>query len=176
MVFSCKKPEAIKNMDYNEKANELIGQIISRDSCDCILEFSNGSIVDYYKQIQPSFNFRKSLQVTLKTQNLKTLDSLVALSNNFKLDSTILRGINKNVKVITQKQLIEFGKDTTLEVYKICPRSILIIQKPVFNKDFNIAAVHQGYPFGCDGGLTLTYEYKNKKWISELDKTAATTR
>lgn len=177
LLQSCKEKDSSKAIFYNQKANELIGQIIWQDSCDCILEFNSKSIVDYYKRNLPSFNFRKSLQSNLKTHNLRITDSLVALSNNFRLDSTILYRNNKKIKVITETQLLAFRKDTALKVFKICPKSIRIFQKPIFSEDFKTAVIHQSYPFGCDGGLTLIYKYKNENWFcEELEQTAGNTR
>ena len=161
-LFNCEKAEVIPKMNYNVKANELIQQIISEDSCDCFLEIPKESMIQIAEAERPGMDIRKKLIKNLDLNNQDNLDSLSNLSNNFILDKDKLKHKKlKWIKLDTLTSYVKNGKSP----FKICPIGILCIEKPIFNKSYTIAAVGLNPALICSSGFVAFYRFKNGKWI-----------
>jgi len=75
-LLSCKKTKVISSVDYNEKANELIRQVIADNPCGCILEIPKESMIQINEEENPIQNIRENLIKKLKLSNESSLDSL----------------------------------------------------------------------------------------------------
>ncbi|SFA84256.1 hypothetical protein SAMN05660845_0581 [Flavobacterium swingsii] len=160
---SCKKKTIEPKFDYNQKANELIQQVILDDLCVCILEITNESLIKTSQNENPRFDIQKLILEKLHLRDRKELDSIEKLTNNFILDSAFTR--QKSIKVIPIKSLKELAKDPNF--FKTCPGGILGISKPIFNKEYKIAVLSHGYAFNCIGGGMATYRFKDGKWCKK---------
>lgn len=164
LVFLSFTNEVINSKEiYNKNANKLIFQVIKESSCDCLLEVSNESIVQINNKVNPSFNIRKYLIEHLNLKNDLNLDSLVDLSDNFKMDYIMLK--KNNVKIISIDSLknVEINSDNT--IFKMCTKGIIFIRKPIFDKTYKKAALDYNFPAACIKGPSLAfYELKNGLW------------
>jgi hypothetical protein len=159
--FGCKKYEVIPVSDYNEKASDLIEQVIIDNSrCNCLLKISNKSTLQIYQEEIPIYPIKKTLAKRLELPNESSLDSLIYLSKNFKLNKDILK--RHNIKLITHETLMLAKKDIN-----ICPKGILCIQKPIFDKSYKTAVINVNWAFVCSPGYIAIYKFKNGKWIAE---------
>lgn len=57
MFFSCKSETEKPKAEYNQKANELISQLISEGDCDCILEIPEESMIEFDTIESPNFEY-----------------------------------------------------------------------------------------------------------------------
>ena len=166
----CKDETVALKLDYNQKANEVIRQVIADESCSCILEMLNESMIELKLADNPRQDVRSTVIETLKLRDRKELDSVENLTTSFILDPSILK--QQNVKMINRDSLQNLA--TEMSLLKKCPDGILSIAKPIFDKDYKIAAVDYGYTFICIPSPVKVYYFKNGKWIK--CKTAGNTR
>ena len=160
-LVGCKKEINKVKLNYNEKANQLIQQLISEDSCGCILEIPKESLIYIHKLETRDSTFEKFILKKLSLKDEKELDSLEKLSENFKIDENYLK--KENIKLIKRDSVRIFEKDTNFYT-KTCKRSFNYFIKPIFNKEFNKAIINYG-SVGVHGQLGLKFfEYKNNKW------------
>lgn len=158
LFLSCKKQTVEPKFDYNQKANELIQQILIDESCDCVLEIPNESMIKISENENPAFDIRKKVTESLRLRDRKELDSLEKLSNHFILDTNYLKKQNIEMfkSVSIRKKL---DKDPTS-----CPKGILWIVKPIFDKEYKHTAVNYGFAFRCLGTTMSVYKFENGKW------------
>ncbi|WP_291134389.1 hypothetical protein [Flavobacterium sp. UBA7663] len=160
LFVSCEKSEAVSESKYNEKANELIGQIVSDNSCNCMLEIPKESIIAMSAIERPNYDIRKPLLEHLNLKSSSELDSLIRLSNNFILDKNLL--MRNKVKLVDLEFLKSLKRNFDL---KTCSKGVICIQKPIFDKRYKTAIITYTYAFTCSGGFIMTYIYKNGKWV-----------
>lgn len=162
IFFSCTNKDIEPAERYNKKANEVIAQVLAESQCDCLIKIPSESLIEITNAERPSFNIRDVVQKKLGLKSNAQLDSLVNLSREFQLDSLALK--KKGIKIITLESIMatKAGKDYTL--LKTCPKGIISIQKPIFDRDFKKAVIDHSFAFTCIGGLIGTYEFKNNKW------------
>lgn len=163
-LLNCKKAEIASKMDYNEKANELLQQVIANYSCDCILEIPKKSMIQTTEEERPNLDIRKILIKKLKLTDKYSLDSLNKLSDNFSLDKNFVK--QKKLKLIKFEMLTSARKDKDSKLFKTCPNGILSIQKPIFDKYYKTAVINVSHAFTCNGGFIAIYKFKNGKWIA----------
>lgn len=161
MFFSCKSETEKPKAEYNQKANELIAQLISEGDCDCILEIPEESMNEFDTIESPNFEYVNYYMKRLSLKNKKELDSLNKLSKKFVLDTKILK--RNNIKIIKRDSLRFLNDDINFNT-KIC-KNLKYLIKPIFNKEFNLAIIDYGYSGFCLSQEKQIFEYKNKKWI-----------
>ncbi|MEO7977718.1 hypothetical protein [Flavobacterium sp.] len=161
-LVSCKKEIIKPKIEYNQKANQLIQQLISEENCGCILEIPKESLIEIQKLENPNSNFEKIYIRKLSLQNRNELDSLDKLSKNFKFEEKYLK--KNNIKLIKRSSIRELEKGVTF-FSKTCRNSFKYFIKPIFNKEFNKAIINYG-SVGLHGELGMKFfEYKNNKWM-----------
>jgi hypothetical protein len=149
----------------------LITQILSEDiDCKCIIEpTTNTTLLKTKADEMPEYDFKSDLFNALKIDNEKTLDSLIKLSDNFKLTKSMF---SSEIKLIDRK---EFDKTTTrkgqeerIALQKKCPCKYFL-SKPIFDKKFKVAVVSIGMNCGplCGHGGYYIYRLKNGVWESD---------
>ena len=84
--FSCKSETEKPKAEYNQKANELIQQLILEENCECILEIPKENLNELEKIENASINFDSIYIQKLSFKNKKELDSMNNLSKNFTLN------------------------------------------------------------------------------------------
>ncbi len=97
IFFSCKSETKKLKAEYNQKANELISQLISEGNCECILEIPEESIIELDTLEKRNFEYVNYYIKRLSLKNEKELDSLNNLSKKFVLDTKILK--RSNIKI-----------------------------------------------------------------------------
>ncbi len=147
---------------YNKKANEIIIRAIKLSECDCLLEIPDQSMIEISKQERPSYDIQSDLIKKLNVRNKIALDSLSSLSNNFKLDYEALK--KNNIQIVTRESLLEVRLKNDRRVFKMCPKGIICISKPIFSKDFKKAVLDFSFAFMCTRGPLALIEFKNGKW------------
>jgi hypothetical protein len=160
LFLSCKKEKLDSKLDYNQKANELIQQVILEDPCECILEIPKESLIKIYLADNPKYDVRKKAIEELHLKNGKELDSIENLSLNFILDTTFFK--KRNIKVIERESLRERIKDTS--IFKECRIGITSISRPIFDKSYTTALVYSTLVFTCVGTYPEVYIYEKGKW------------
>jgi len=162
IILGCETKTDYSRITYNQKANELIQQILENDSCNCIMEMSNESMIKISMAENPGFNIRKEIMKKLHLENQRQLDSLEKVSENFVLDTLWLK--QANITIIPKDSIRGLTKDRSAKLIKKCPTGILYFFKPILNKD-KTAVLSYGYAFNCFGAQLRLYNYENKKWI-----------
>ncbi|HSD13072.1 MAG TPA: hypothetical protein VLB74_00335 [Flavobacterium sp.] len=160
LLLSCKKEIAETKLDYNQKANELIQQIILDESCGCILEIPKESISKINAAENPLSNIGEKIIIDLGLKNQKELDSLENISKNFDLDSSFLE--QNSVVVFKRNTIKEISKDNN--ILKKCPNGIQYFLKPIFNKKYDKAYIRYGEAFMCLSTPGATYKFENDRW------------
>ena len=160
LFLSCKKETLDSKLNYNQKANELIQQVILGDPCECILEIPEESLIKTYLADNPNYDIQKKAIEELHLRNKTELDSLENLSLNFILDTSFFK--KRNIKVIERKFLTGRTKDTT--VFKKCRIGITSISKPIFDKNYTTALIYNSFAFTCVGTYPEVYIYEKGKW------------
>ncbi|WP_296149217.1 hypothetical protein [uncultured Flavobacterium sp.] len=163
LLNNCANDRLDSTEIYNQKANEIIFQIIKESGCNCLLEIPNESMIETSNAENPSYDIRNFLVEKLNTKNNSNLDSLVRISKNFHLD---VQTVKKNeIKIITLGNLQDINKDDHKKFLKMCPNGIITFRKPIFDKKYQKAVLDFNYAFNCVKILPLPiYEYKNGKW------------
>ncbi len=161
LFFSnCKKEAVGSKFDYNQKANQVIQQLIIDNECDCILEIPKESLIELSLSDNPKFDVQKKAITELHLKNKTELDSLEKLGNNFILDSTFLN--RQKIKVIKRDSLRE--KIDDILFYKKCKKGIISIIKPIFDKNFKTALTYSKTVPTCIGSYPDVYIYENGNW------------
>jgi hypothetical protein len=162
-INSCSKNEKIKNV-YNQKANEIILQVLKQNNCNCLLEIPDKSLIEISNAENPSYNIRNFLKSELNVENDQELNNLVNKSKNFIINTEML-GENK-IRTIKLKDIPKFGDNGNVEkISKMCPKGIINLNKPVFNKTHQKAILDYSFTFTCTKTYPLPiYQYKNGKW------------
>ena len=160
MLFSCKSETEKPKAEYNQKANELIEQLISEGNCECILEIPEESMIELDTLESPKFEYENFYIKKLSLKNKKELDSLNNLSKKFVLDTKILK--RSNIKIIKRDSLRILNRD--INFYTKTCKNLKYLIKPIFNKEFNIAVIDYGESGMCLKFQKQIFEYKNKKW------------
>lgn len=169
MFSSCNGEKKQPKLEYNEKANELIQQLIQEGNCNCILEIPLETTMEFQKLEMRSFNSETYYGKKLSKKNIKELDSLSKIAQNFKLDTKFIS--DNNIKIIKRDSLKFSYKDFNLYM-KICKNGITYFTKPNFNKNFDIAIINYGESGMCLPTPAKIYEYKNNEWkIKTADNT-----
>lgn len=160
LLFSnCKQKTAHPKLDYNTKANEVIKQLLKEESCECIFEIPTKSMIEIHKIEGLKPGIENVLIKKLHLKNRKELDSLVSISNNFVLDTTGLK--QSNIKVLPLDSLRELAKN---QDPNFCPKGILCVRKPIFDKNYQNAVVDYGYAYMCLSSPWAIYKFENGKW------------
>lgn len=148
---------------YNEKANEIILQTVKKSNCNCLLEIPKKSMIEMSKVENPHFDIQDFLITKLGLNNYPSLDSLVITSQNFNLNLEMIK--KNNIKIITLKNLEKTNLNNINSIYKICPKGIFCIRKPIFNKDYTKVAIDFNFAFYCGRAPIVVYELKKGKWV-----------
>ncbi len=164
LFFRCKKEVVVPQFNYNQRANELIRQIVLEESCGCLSEMNKGSMVKTLSNDQPNIDFRKQIIGKLYLRDSIELDSLDNLTKDFSLDTTFLK--QQKIKLITDKSFRKLLKEGNL--LALCPDGVLSISKPLFNKRYNRVIVNSGYGFACIPSPMAIYEFENGKWERQI--------
>lgn len=161
--LDCKKKEEIPKMEYNQKANDLIRQLIADNPCNCLMEISNESMIKIFEEEIPILNVRKIIMKDLGIQNEASLDSLDKLSIDFIFDRDILK--QNKITIIRNQEFITGRTNKYRELHKHCPKGILCIKKPIFDKYFKTAVIDYGFAFTCIKGPMAVYNFTDGKWV-----------
>ena len=163
LFFGCTGKRMNFEEDYNQKANEVILQVIKDTDCDCMLEIPKESLIEISTVENPSYDIRSYLINELETQNNFNLDSLVEVSKDFRLDA---KAVEENkIKIVTLENLRSSKNDYSHKILKMCPKGIICIRKPIFDKTFQKAVIDYGFAFTCVKVLQLpSYEFEKGKW------------
>ena len=88
MIFavSCKKSEDSTIDKYSLKANDIIFQTIEQTECSCIGNIPTENMVEISKAENPKYDIKTVLKKQLNVKSVSELDSLINLSQNFKLN------------------------------------------------------------------------------------------
>ena len=164
---SCKTEIEKPKIDYNEKANELIQQIIIDENCNCILEIPEKTTIECEELENPKFNIVNFYRERLSMKNIKELDSLKKTYQNFELNAEFIKA--KNIRIIKRDSIRILYKDPNL-LTKTCKDGVEYCIKPNFTKNYDIAVVGFGACGMCSGIPSRIYEYKNNKWIRKGNK------
>jgi len=161
MLFSnCKKEAAASKLDYNQKANEVIQQLILDDTCNCISVIPNESKIQISlldnENVVASISEKAIKELHLKSRN--ELDSLEKITRNFVLDTSLLK--QTNIEVVKQKALRKLTKED-------CLKGILVVAKPIFNKNFTTALISYGHYYECGLEPPKIYKYRKGKWTTK---------
>lgn len=154
LLQGCKK----ETPDYNKKANEVVQQFILDEKCGCVFEIPKESMITISMKENPMRDVRQQLIEKLHLRDKKELDSIEKLANNFILDTTFLK-LHK-IRIIKRGSLRELEKDPNF-----CPKGILSVMKPVFDKEYKNVVVDYGYAYMCLGYPWARYQFENGKWI-----------
>ena len=158
--LSCNKREQIIP-DYNSVANQLIEQVLKDNSFNdcCMLEIPEKTFLEIREEESPliAISTKKAIMQKLQITSDKSLDSLQNQTRNFKINRDILNQFKLN---LVNDSILRFtDKNLT-----ICPKGIIIISKPIFDKNRNTAVVSIGFGFVCDLGHIERYRLKKGKW------------
>ena len=163
-LFSCKEKIRTPKSEYNHKANELIQQLISEENCNCILEIPKEDIVKLVMLENPNINSENYIK-KLSLKNKKELDSLIKISESFKLDENYIK--SRNIQIIKRDSIRILFKDLNF-VAKRCKKGVIYFLKPIFNKKFDVAIINYGRCGFCCALGSQTFIYKNCKWELKL--------
>ncbi|WP_298755112.1 hypothetical protein [uncultured Psychroserpens sp.] len=156
---------------YADKSAEFVSEILSRETyCSCIMDVQE-SLIDKIEAEMPEFNIKKFLKTELKLANDNELNQQIELSKNFKLSQHM---IPSDLKIIQKPQWDSIvdqywvnGVSIRKSIYKMCPKGVLSISKPIFNKNYT-SVVFDNDDGGClKIGPWAYHQLKNGKWLSE---------
>ena len=167
LFISCKTETEKSKVDYNEKANELIQQIIIEENCNCILEIPKETTMESEEMENPRFNSLNYYNKRLSLKSIKELDSSRKIYQNFKLDDEFIK--SKKIRIIKRDSIRILYKDLNF-ITKTCKDGVVYFIKPNFTKDYNIAVIGFGQSGMCCGRSSRIYEYKKNKWQRKGNK------
>ncbi|WP_430401181.1 hypothetical protein [Flavobacterium sp.] len=163
-LFNCQKTEQIILPEYNSVANELIQQVLKDNSFSdcCLLEIPEKTFLEIREEEMPliAISTKKIIMEKLQIKSDKSLDSLENQTRNFKINSDI---INKYKLNLVNNDVLRFTDENLI----VCPKGILIISKPIFDKNYKTAVVSIGFGYTCSLGHIEKYRWKNGKWKQE---------
>ncbi len=159
---------------YNQKALELIKQIISEQSeCSCFVKPPDKTIIEISLEENPRYDIREYLKEKLNINSDTQLDSLSRLSRNFKLDEKT-SGLSCNTiinRAELQKNIEEYGTNKGQEIaYEKCNYNILLLTKPIFNVDYTVAVIDVDIPYTCIKTPPQIYIFKKNKWVQKYGR------
>ena len=173
---NCKQKNNAEEFDnYNKKATELITQIFSDEyyDCSCIVKTkSDENLIDRIELEMPALNFRKKTTDILNVNRESTLDSLIRLSEHFKLKNSMFRS---KTKLIEQRQfdsiknvlesIAKNGTEKEIETaFRKCPTDFYFLSKPLFDKNFKIAIIDINLGFVHTRTHPRIYRLKHGIW------------
>ena len=169
--FSCSE-KSDKEL-YVEKSAELFDYLLSKEkSCSCIVE-PNQNLEEIIKEEKPEYDIRGKLMTELNLTKESELEYLLDLSENFKLNQSV---IDSEIKLIPQNRFDSIlqknylvTRDTVIDnrrqvLDSLCPKGILFVKKPVFNKKFTTAITSLSYGFMHMSIGPWTYHYVDGNW------------
>ncbi|MBA9072441.1 hypothetical protein GGR22_000567 [Flavobacterium gossypii] len=158
MLTGCSGNTTDPTAFYNKKANELMAKVIEDSNCSCLFPIPKRSLIAmaYAESLSPKIE--NIVIEKLKLRNNAELDSLANWSREFKLDPQTLK--KNSVKIIS---LDYFWKNND-SITKICPKGVLSLQKPIFDRQFKRAVIDYEWAFSCMSGPISTFEFKNNQW------------
>lgn len=169
IIYSCsEKPKKNKYDIYNEKATEIITKVLKEDTiCDCVLEPPKESLLEVREIEMPGRNNRKDLKIPLNIDNKNDLDSLINLSQKFQIRELLQKSKLKFVSKSTYDTLttISGKKEVDKIIARKCPKGLLHISKPIFDKNFKIAVIDIEVAIGCLPNFLSIYHFDGNKWI-----------
>lgn len=161
--LNCNKREQIIP-DYNSLANQLIEQVLKDNSFNdcCMLEIPEKTFLEIREEESPliAISTQKTIMQKLQITSDKSLDSLQNQTRNFKINRDILNQFKLN---LVNDSILRF----TDENLTICPKGIVVISKPIFDKNFQTAVISIGFGFTCSLGHVEKYRLKNGKWYHD---------
>ena len=161
LCISCERSVDVRKPAYNENANELIKQVITKYHCECILEISEKSLIESSLEETPlkSKNIRQKLIAKLRLKNEMELDSLEKISDNFILDESFIE--RRKIKIISNETFKEKG---FLTLSKECPQGIFWLKRPIFDSDYKTAALDFDLVYSCLSDIKI-YKKEKEKWL-----------
>ena len=171
-VFAnCNKPKiTVEKHTYNQKANELIVQIMATSGCNCILEIPKK---DYSKMSETEKAELKRYYIKwLKLNKKDNVDSILKTADAFKWDENLLK--ENNLKLIrydsSKENKMKFSQGRTEfanRIFKICPNGARSIQRPILDNKFKTAIIRSGEPFSCFPSREWVYKFESGRWVGE---------
>ncbi|MCV2483684.1 hypothetical protein OD917_02015 [Flavobacterium sp. SH_e] len=168
IISSCQKKSDYSKLTYNQKANELIQQVLINDSCNCVMEISDMPMVKTSMVENPRFDIRKEIVKKLHLKSKEQLDSLENISKSFILDTVYLK--RKSITIIKRDSITisNIIKYHGRELIKRCPNGVLSFTKPIIYEEGRIALVDAKVAFfSCLSSPLKIYNYRNEKWVSD---------
>ncbi|KAF2328821.1 hypothetical protein [Flavobacterium ginsenosidimutans] len=168
IISSCQKKSDYSKLTYNQKANELIQQVLINESCNCVMEISDMTMIKTSMAENPRFDIRKEIVKKLHLRNKEQLDTLENISKSFILDTVFLK--HKNIKIIKRDSITisNIIKDHSRELIKKCPNGVLSFTKPILHEEGRIALVDAKVAFfSCLSSPLKIYIYRNEKWVCD---------
>lgn len=168
LFTGCQKDESFSQSTYNAKANELIQQIAKDDSCGCILEMPQESMIKIRTHENPDIkvSIKSFILKKLHLKDIKQLDSLENVSEKFILDTISLK--QKNIKIVKRNLVFNNNKDKEVILSKKCSDGIfLYFSKPIIDEKNKKAALFYKPMFTCLASPLYVYKLEDGKWILE---------
>lgn len=147
---------------YNKKANEIIAHVIKKTECDCVLQIPKESLIEIASMEQSPYDIRDIAIKKLNLQNNPELDTVINWSRKFELDSLALK--KEGIKIITLERVWEEKTKKDGKLFKLCPKGILAVQKPIFDRQFKKAIVDFSWVFTCVRTEPNIFEFKDNDW------------
>lgn len=163
LLCSCTHKKMDSKALYNEKANELLLHVIKENDCDCLLELPKKSIIATNKEDDPHSDIEKFLIEKLDLKGPASLDSLIATSQSFTLDTEAL---NKNkIKVVTLQNLMKVKTKDNDSILNQCIKGIICLSRPVFDRHYKKAVLDYNFAFTCiKFSKPAVFEFRDGKW------------
>ena len=163
LLCSCTHKELDSKAIYNEKANELLLHVIKENDCDCLLELPKKSIIASSKEDDPHSDIEKFLIEKLDLKDPSSLDSLIATSQSFTLDTVALK--KNKIKIVTLQNLMEVKTKNNDSLLNQCIKGIICLSRPVFDPNYKKAAVDYSFAFTClRSSNPAVFEFRDGKW------------
>ena len=161
LFISCKSETEKSKAEYNQKANELIQQLITEENCHCVLEIPKQTTMESQALENPKYDSELYYGRKLTKQNIAEMDSLNKTKQSFELSEEFIR--KNKIKIIKRDSVRILYKDINF-ITKTCKKGVTYFIKPNFNKNFNVAAILYGESGMCVGNNSRVFEFKNNKW------------
>lgn len=161
---------------YNEKATEFIEQILSKsDECTCLVVSSSSKGIEDMIQIGiiKEKELHKIINQKLNFTSTIAFERALNISTNFQFKSSI---INPKTKVLSRSTydslLVKGSEDATKGLLKnrldvinaMCPKTILTISEPIFDKTYTTAMVNMRNDRTCLVFPDCIYKRKDGIW------------
>ncbi len=141
-TVSCERKSEgnVQEVNYRDKADELLGQIITERSSTCIEELPELSVRQSSKAENANSKIDDELISCLGLSSLEQLDSLDKLSVGYRIDAAFVKKYKVRVldADLVRKQFK--GKSDT-DVFEGCENEVLFLSKPIFDKTFTKAII-----------------------------------